>query len=304
MGMGMRKCALIATINMGIFTIIFSGFGFGTALSRDHELDDGEDEDAAGAAKRMKHISWNAIRMDIDDDDWEYGVYFTLFGYCTYTAGEDDYEYGQCVDFHDDDWRDGFDDFCDDELYKDLGWGDEAEEAGEQACTCVNGADGMAACMGVGLGFALILLILVSVRTCCTDNFVLYVVNIIVALIGFLSAIIPPAWYAATCTFNSGGMSMILSGGQVGPDDDWESDDSQMGLGWAFAFAGGMFALFSFVAVCATKPPASSSAPPTMHHQSGVAMQPVAPFGIKFDPATGAPIPKFDPVTGEQNWAD
>ena len=28
------------------------------------------------------------------------------------------------------------------------------------------------------------------------------------------------------------------------------------------------------------------------------------PFGAKFDPMTGQPIPKFDPHTGQQNWSD
>ena len=28
------------------------------------------------------------------------------------------------------------------------------------------------------------------------------------------------------------------------------------------------------------------------------------PPGSKFDPNTGAPIPKFDPQTGKQNWSD
>jgi hypothetical protein len=26
------------------------------------------------------------------------------------------------------------------------------------------------------------------------------------------------------------------------------------------------------------------------------------PFGAKFDPQTGQPLPKFDPMTGHQNW--
>ena len=35
----------------------------------------------------------------------------------------------------------------------------------------------------------------------------------------------------------------------------------------------------------------------------GVAV-PAVPFGAKFDPNTGKPIPKFDPETGKQNWYD
>ncbi len=34
--------------------------------------------------------------------------------------------------------------------------------------------------------------------------------------------------------------------------------------------------------------------------------KPIAPAGggARFDPNTGAPIPKFDPMTGKQNWFD
>ena len=31
-------------------------------------------------------------------------------------------------------------------------------------------------------------------------------------------------------------------------------------------------------------------------------VQEMVPFGARFHPSTGQPIPKFDPETGKQNW--
>ena len=46
--------------------------------------------------------------------------------------------------------------------------------------------------------------------------------------------------------------------------------------------------------------PSTGTATPNIHHSS---QSSVGPRGAKFDPNTGQPIPKFDPVTGVQNWS-
>ena len=53
-------------------------------------------------------------------------------------------------------------------------------------------------------------------------------------------------------------------------------------------------------------PPPTQQAVPVQHAIEMPVMQATQqpPRGARFDPQTGQPIPKFDPITGVQNWFD
>ena len=230
-----------------------------------------------------------------------------------------------CFDWSDDDtdWGEFFEDNCPD-LEDFDGWDDfddEVQSAVEALCTC-------RAAGGALKAFAIIPLVLIAIMAvfdtlhllleCCKVDLIacipakfFFFLQLVLAILSFICILAAMALAAFGCPIQDEDtakgvaevMTLQFAEIYIEDHDDVELEIRLGGAGFMLIFAF-LFHIAYLVLACCMPKKGSTPATPK---PAGTPMQPAQPvtatnLGPKFDPTTGAPIPKFNSDTGKQNW--